>query len=191
MHPLRPTLYLAMTAVALVSIGALSLSDQGVRFPDGSLLTSAHNEKDIAIPVGSLFRFTNTVVTSGKVLLASSGNSGIKANWVVPADHEPGTDLSVYLHLYNPDAVCQVRILTDISMRYRSGLPAVQVFFNGISEFPPFVNQDSTEVNEYHLEDVGAGDAVTFSWFRSAEDGSDSCVGAVEVVGVNVRYTRS
>jgi hypothetical protein len=76
-------------------------------------------------------------------------------------------------------------------MRFRPELPALQISFDSNSEFPPFVNLDSTEVNEYYLENVGAGDALTFAWFRAADDGSDSCAGAVEVVGVNVRYTRS
>jgi len=192
MHPSRPTICLVViAAAALVSIGALSLSDQGVRFPDGSVLTSAHNVKDVAIPVGSLFPRINTFVSNGQLLLSGSGNSIIEASWVVPADHEPGTDVYVYLHVYNEAAVCQAKIIAEDGGRYRSGLPANSIPWEADSDFPPFLLENTTVVHEYYLGFLGAGDAVAFAWLRQAGDASDSCAGPVQVVGVNVRYTRS
>jgi hypothetical protein len=195
MSPTRRTLWLAMAAVAVVSLGALSLSNQGVRFADGSLLTSAHNDKYVAIPVGSLNLSGNATASEGtRVQLAAAGTSAFAANFVVPEDHAPGSEIYVDLYVHNPSAngVCQADIRVSFGRRFRPEQQVDTTSVFGFNEaYPPFLQGDYTLVHEYRFDvGVGGGDALTFGWFRAGDDADDNC-GTVEVVGVNVRYQQS
>ncbi len=195
--------YFTLGVLSVVSLGAvtnqlvangLGLSDTGIIFPDGTVQTTAFADGTFSIPVGALLLGGSASINSDtRVHLAASGNSLFSANIVIPNDHKAGTNIFVDVFVHNPNAngACQAKITRNFGRRFRAGSAAQQFGVFGFAAiYPAFGAGDQTITHQWRFTtDTGAGDALTFGWFRAGDNAADNC-GAVELVGINVRYQR-